>query len=360
MQHRDAIQPCAICREEFALQPQACLKAFEKFTGKKSCPMCRKEQHQTRVIHDGARLFKIKIQASWKGYIVRKWYKNLRKTVPPKDSKLRKQFFEKKRDTEVLECVQRRATKLVKGLEHKADGDLGLFSLEKRRLRGDLIALGDRTRRNSLKLHQGRFRLDIRKFFFTERVIKPWNRLPREVIESPSLEVFKGRLAEVLRDVDNSPSVESGDLMLLTSKSALDTSCKLEQDSTDHATNQAHLSNRSQFIHIDSSIAASRDVFQQLEGKEILISETDWEKVQMQAFRQEIFDCPICIMPLSPTVQLPVSFLVTAISFHERLFCFLVHISFIIPVFKHLKRFPWENDIFVLYVTHIIKRKSSK
>ncbi|KGL77312.1 hypothetical protein N309_14778, partial [Tinamus guttatus] len=51
------------------------------------------------------------------------------------------------------------------------------------------------------KLHQGRFRLNIRRSFYTEGVVKHSNRLPREVVESPSLAVLKKRVDEVLKDM---------------------------------------------------------------------------------------------------------------------------------------------------------------
>jgi len=120
-----------------------------------------------------------------------------------------------KKHEELLERVQRRATRMMRGQQHLSYEErlreLGLFSLKKRRPRGDLINAykylksgcqedgakvfsvmpNNRTRGNGHKPKQRMFHLSLRKNFFTLRVMEHWNRLSREAVESPSPEIFK-------------------------------------------------------------------------------------------------------------------------------------------------------------------------
>jgi len=111
---------------------------------------------------------------------------------------------------------------MIRGLEYFSYKnrlrELGLSSLEKRRLRRDLggafqylkgayrkggeglftRVCSDRTRGNGSKLKEGRFRLDIRKKFFNMRVVKHWHRLPREAVAAPSLARLDGALRNLV------------------------------------------------------------------------------------------------------------------------------------------------------------------
>jgi len=129
---------------------------------------------------------------------------------------------------DLLEWIQRRATTQNLSEEHLfCDGrlrELGLFSLEKRRLHGEHVAAfqylkvaykkigegfltracSDSERGNGFKLKEGRFRLDIRRKRFTMRVVRHWDMLPRDM-DGPSLEEFKARLDWALAIVEGVP-----------------------------------------------------------------------------------------------------------------------------------------------------------
>ena len=119
-------------------------------------------------------------------------------------------------DIDVLEKVQRRATKVVPELAHlsyeQRYRELGLQTLKERRLRGDMIEVykllngledidyrkffrlsNRRSRGHSLKLEKVQCRTTLRANYFSLRVVNPWNALPQEVVEAPSISAFKSR-----------------------------------------------------------------------------------------------------------------------------------------------------------------------
>ena len=133
-----------------------------------------------------------------------------------------------RKDIQCLEGVQRAITKLVPALRKLDYGQrlqkLGLTTLETRRRRGYLIetfkimtgkeklsseqffhlsTIGYQTRGHSLKIAKQRTRLDLRKHFFSQRVVNEWNSLPQHVIEASTVNMFKNRLDKYWRDMSN-------------------------------------------------------------------------------------------------------------------------------------------------------------
>jgi len=122
---------------------------------------------------------------------------------------------------DLLQQVQGRTIKMEHLSYEERLRELGLLSLEKRRLQGDLIVISqylkgtykkdgdklfsmaccDRTKGNGFKLKEGRFRLDIGKKIFMMRVVKHRHRLSRDVVHVPSLETFKVRLDGALSNL---------------------------------------------------------------------------------------------------------------------------------------------------------------
>jgi len=122
-----------------------------------------------------------------------------------------------RKDIDKLEKVQRRATKMIQGFRNLSYEErlkrLGLTTLEERRDRGDLIEIfrmfkglsklrpgvffslieGGITRGHNYKINVNRCRLDLRKYFFSQRVINKWNRLPESVVNSDNVNMFKNK-----------------------------------------------------------------------------------------------------------------------------------------------------------------------
>lgn len=122
-----------------------------------------------------------------------------------------------RKDVEKLERVQRRATKLISECRNFSYEDrlkfTGLTTLENRRDRGDMIEVfklakgitkmnkdkllhfdtSARTRGHTFKLQKTRPRLEVRKNFFSHRVVNKWNALPAQVIEADTVNMFKNR-----------------------------------------------------------------------------------------------------------------------------------------------------------------------
>lgn len=136
------------------------------------------------------------------------------------------------KDIQLLERVQRKSTKLVRGFQKLSYQDrlkrLDLTTLEERRKRGDLIEVYKLLHRkenigyeqffklakaetsrydlrgHSMKLFHNRTRLDTRKFYFSQRVVSPWNNLPQHVVDAPSVNRFKNVYDRFMnQDMDN-------------------------------------------------------------------------------------------------------------------------------------------------------------
>lgn len=132
---RDMSEECPICCEEFRDQDQVllscthvfhkvCLANFERFSGQRSCPICRTKEYEKRKIDDGRIAYErscaVKIQALWRGYVVRKAYEKMKLHIPPKDPAKRKEFYYNK--------LMNAGKQLQQVMEHKDNAIDALFA----------------------------------------------------------------------------------------------------------------------------------------------------------------------------------------------------------------------------------------